>query len=146
LASGRVERLIERQEFALMFRWFVGLGHRDAVWDQSTFSQNRHRLLTGDAAAQFLSAVMGPAKDEAVPVERTLQRPWHADKGVGFDEELPADGEFRPGRAAARRAQRGDGEPISLWVRTLVKPLGRHGRSRAFYSQPKSRTKYFDTS
>lgn len=97
-----------------MFRWFVVLGHRDAVWDHSTFSQNRHRLLTGDVAARFLSAVMGPAKDEAVPVERALQRRRHADKGVGFEEELPADGGFRPGRAAARRAQRRDGEPISL--------------------------------
>jgi transposase len=37
--SVRSERqLMERLEFDLLFRWFVGLGVDDAVWDHSTFS------------------------------------------------------------------------------------------------------------
>jgi len=43
---------------ALLFRWFVGLGIDDAVWDASTFSKNRDRLLGGSVAAAFLSAVL----------------------------------------------------------------------------------------
>ncbi|MCX6976601.1 MAG: transposase, partial [Verrucomicrobia bacterium] len=57
--SIRSERqLMERLDFDLLFRWFVGLGVDDAVWDHSTFSKNRDRLLDGDIAARFLSAVL----------------------------------------------------------------------------------------
>src|SRR6267378_7634436 len=43
--SVRSERqLMERLEFDLLFRWFVGLGMDDPVWDHSTFSKNRDRL------------------------------------------------------------------------------------------------------
>ena len=44
--SVRSERqLMERLEFDLLFRWFVGLGVDEPVWDHSTFSKNRDRLL-----------------------------------------------------------------------------------------------------
>ena len=44
----RSERLlVERLDFDLSFRWFVGLGIDDSVWDASTFSKNRDRLLDG---------------------------------------------------------------------------------------------------
>src|SRR5258708_26722462 len=57
--SVRSERqLMERLEFDLLFRWFVGLGMDDPVWDHSTFSKNRDRLLDGEIAAKFLSAVL----------------------------------------------------------------------------------------
>jgi hypothetical protein len=47
--SIRSERqLMERLEFDLLFRWFVGLGVEGAVWDHSTFSKNRDRLLDGE--------------------------------------------------------------------------------------------------
>ena len=49
---------MERLEFDLLFRWFVGLGIDDLVWDHSTFSKNRDRLLAGDVATRFLSAVL----------------------------------------------------------------------------------------
>src|ERR1700757_5021292 len=57
----RSERqLMERLEFDLLFRWFVGLGVDDPVWDHSTFSKNRDRLLEGEIAAKFLNAVTIP--------------------------------------------------------------------------------------
>jgi transposase len=57
--SIRSERqLMERLEFDLLFRWFVGMGVDDAAWDHSTFSKNRDRLLEGDVAARFLNAVL----------------------------------------------------------------------------------------
>ena len=57
--SIRSERqLMERLEFDLLFRWFVGLGIDDSVWDHSVFSKNRDRLLEGDIAGKFLNAVL----------------------------------------------------------------------------------------
>ena len=57
--SNRSERqLMERLEYDLLFRWFVGLGVDDPAWDHSTFSKNRDRLLAGDIAAKFLTAVL----------------------------------------------------------------------------------------
>ena len=39
--SIRSERqLMERLEFDLLFRWFVGIGVDDVAWDHSTFSKN----------------------------------------------------------------------------------------------------------
>ena len=44
--SVRSERqLMERIKFDLLFRWVVGLGIDDPVWDHSSFSTNRDRLL-----------------------------------------------------------------------------------------------------
>ena len=57
--SIRAERqLMERLEFDLLFRWFVGLGVDDAAWDGSSFSKNRDRLLEGDIAAKLVRAVL----------------------------------------------------------------------------------------
>jgi transposase len=42
--SIRSERqLMERLEFDLLFRWFVGIGVDDAAWDHSTFSKKPGR-------------------------------------------------------------------------------------------------------
>jgi transposase len=49
---------MERLEYDLLFRWFVGLGIDDAAWDDSAFSKNRDRLLEGDIAATFWNAVL----------------------------------------------------------------------------------------
>ena len=57
--SIRSERqLMERLEFDLLFRWFVGLGVDDPAWDHSTFSKNGDRLLEGVIAAKFMAAVL----------------------------------------------------------------------------------------
>ena len=41
----RSERqLMERLEFNLLFRWFVGLSADEPAWDHSTFSKNREVL------------------------------------------------------------------------------------------------------
>lgn len=61
--SIRSERqLVERIEFDLLFRWFVGLGMDDAVWDATTFTKNRDRLLAGEIAARFLATVLAQPK------------------------------------------------------------------------------------
>lgn len=55
----RSERqLLEQLNYNLLFRWFVGLSVDDPVWVPTVFSKNRDRLLGGDIAAAFMSAVL----------------------------------------------------------------------------------------
>ena len=57
--SVRSERqLMEQLDFNLLFRWFVGLGIDDPVWDATVFTKNRNRLLDADVAAKFMAAVL----------------------------------------------------------------------------------------
>ena len=81
--SVRSERqLMEQLDFNLLFRWFVGLGVDDPVWDASTFSKNRDRLLDGSVAAAFLSAVLAIPRvkrllsQDHFSVDGTLIQAW----------------------------------------------------------------------
>ena len=81
--SLRSERqLMERIEFDLLFRWFVGIGIDDPVWDHSSFTKNRDRLLEGEIAAKFLAAVLSQPRvkrllsSEHFSVDGTLIQAW----------------------------------------------------------------------
>jgi transposase len=87
LYSIRSERLlIEQLDYNLLFRWFVGLGLDAPIWDHSTFSKNRDRLLAGDIATGFLAAVLEEARahrllsDEHFTVDGTLLEAWASQK------------------------------------------------------------------
>ena len=111
--SIRSERLLmERLEYDLLFRWFVGIGVDDAAWDHSVFSKNRDRLLEGDIAAKFLTAVLSQPKVKKLlstdhfSVDGTLIEAWASMKSVKPKE--PGLGRTAGGR---RRAQRRSGLP-----------------------------------
>ncbi|ONC26333.1 transposase [Burkholderia pseudomallei] len=56
LYSIRSERmLMEQISYNMLFRWFVGLAMDDAVWDHSTFSKNRDRLLAHDVIVRLFN-------------------------------------------------------------------------------------------
>ncbi len=104
----RSERqLMERMEFDLLFRWFVGLGVDDPAWDHSSFSKNRDRLLEGEIVAKFLRAVLAQPRvkrlmsSDHFSVDGTLIEAWASLKSFrrkdGSDND--ADG---PGRNAER--------------------------------------------
>jgi transposase len=85
--SIRSERqLVERIDFDMLFRWFVGLGVDDPVWDATTFTKNRDRLLAGEVAARFLAAVLVQPRVRAVlstehfSVDGTLLEAWASTK------------------------------------------------------------------
>jgi transposase len=97
--SIRSERqLMERLEFDLLFRWFVGLGLDDPVWDHSTFSKNRDRLLAGEIAARFLRAVLAQPRvrrllsSEHFSVDGTLIEAWASMKSFRPKEPPDAGG------------------------------------------------------
>ena len=59
----RSERqLMEQMDYNLLFRWFVGFSMDDEVWDHSTFTKNRNRLLGGEVARRFFAQVFGQAE------------------------------------------------------------------------------------
>src|SRR5512138_75505 len=79
----RSERLLmEQLEYNLLFRWFVGLNMDDPVWDATTFSKNRERLMRGEIAQAFFEAVLNQARakdlltDEHFCVDGTLLEAW----------------------------------------------------------------------
>jgi len=100
----RSERqLMERLQFDLLFRWFVGLGIDDAVWDHSVFSKNRDRVLEGDVAAKFMAAVLTqpnvkqPLSTDHFSVDGTLVEAWASMKSLkpkkaAGDDEPPTSG------------------------------------------------------
>src|SRR3981189_255966 len=103
--SVRSERqLMERLEFDLLFRWFVGLGLDDPVWDHSTFSKNRDRLLAGEIAARFLRAVLAQPRvkrllsSEHFSVDGTLIEAWASMKS--FRPKEPPEGSGSAGAHA----------------------------------------------
>ncbi|WP_338109494.1 IS5 family transposase [Pseudomaricurvus alkylphenolicus] len=54
----RSERqLVERIDYDLLFRWFVGLGIDEAVWNHSTFSKNRDRLMAHQVDEKLFDTV-----------------------------------------------------------------------------------------
>jgi transposase len=108
--SIRSERqLMERLEFDLLFRWFVGLGVDDPAWDHSTFSKNRDRLLEGEIAAKFLRAVLAQPRVKRLlstdhfSVDGTLIEAWASMKS--FKPKEAATGDEPPGASGGRNAE-----------------------------------------
>ena len=105
--SVRSERqLMEQIDYNLLFRWFVGLGIDDPVWDHSTFSKNRDRLLDADVAAKFLEAVLRHPKvkrflsHDHFSVDGTLVEAWASLKS--FRAKDGGDEPPAPGRNGER--------------------------------------------
>ena len=83
--SVRSERqLVEQIDYNLLFRWFVGLGMDDGMWNHAVFSKNRDRLLTSEVAQRFFAEVNRRAKrfmsDDHFTVDGTLIQAWASHK------------------------------------------------------------------
>lgn len=85
----RSERqLMEQLDYNLLYRWFVGLNPDEPVWDHSTFSKNRDRLLEGHIAEAFLQGVLKAANarrllsHEHFTVDGTLLEAWASHKSL----------------------------------------------------------------
>lgn len=107
LYTVRSERmLVEQLDYNLLFRWFVGLSMDDKVWDHSTFSKNRDRLIEFDVAAKFFQSVKDLAEQadlmskEHFTVDGTLIEAWASMKSFrpkdDQDQEPPESGGRNP--------------------------------------------------
>lgn len=149
----RSERLLmEMLDYNLLFRWFVGLNVDEAVWDASTFSKNRDRLLAGEVARELFTRVVRQAEeadlmsDEHFTVDGTLIKAWASDKSFqkkGVTAEPPDDpgnptvnfrGEQRSNDThasttdpEARLARKGNGKEAKLSYQGNLLTENRHG-------------------
>jgi transposase len=105
--SVRSERqLMEQLGYNLLFRWFVGLSMDAAVWDVTVFTKNRERLIEGDIATKFMTAVLNPARvkallsDDHFSVDGTLIAAWASIKS--FRPKDGSGGPPAPGRNGER--------------------------------------------
>lgn len=89
LYSIRSERLLcEQLDYNLLFRWFVGLSIDEPIWDHSTFTKNRDRLIEARVARKLLRRIVRKARDarllsnEHFSVDGTLIESWAAVKSM----------------------------------------------------------------
>ena len=63
LYSIRSERLLcEQLDYNLLFRWFVGLSIDEPIWNHSSFTKNRDRLIEARVARKLLRRVVRKAR------------------------------------------------------------------------------------
>jgi transposase len=117
LYSIRSERLlVEQINYNLLYRWFVGLTIEDTVWNHSTFSINRDRLLENDVIAELFEEVVGLARqqkllsDEHFSVDGTLIQAWASQKSYRRkdDDSEPPAGSGRNSEANFHGESRGN--------------------------------------
>lgn len=103
----RSERqLVQHIEYNLLYRWFVGLDMDDPVWDHSSFTKNRERLLNETVARVFFAKVLelaewqGLVSSEHFTVDGTLIEAWASMKSF-----KAKDGSGKPPQDGGRNAR-----------------------------------------
>ena len=87
---------MEDIDYSILYRWFVGLNLDEKVWDATTFTKNRDRLLEGSVAKEFLAQVVdralevGLVSDEHFSVDGTLLEAWASLKSFQPKEQKAA--------------------------------------------------------
>jgi transposase len=96
--SVRSERqLVEQLNYNMMFRWFVGLNLDDDIWNATTFTKNRNRLLEGEIAEKFFAEVLSTAKKQGLvsqehfTVDGTIIEAWASHKSFQPKEVSDSD-------------------------------------------------------
>lgn len=114
LYSIRSERqLCEQMQYNLLFRWFIDLPADEAVWNPSTFTDNRERFARhGLLQAFFTSSVAVAIREEAVSLEHfsvdgTLIEAWASMKSVR-PKDGPDDPPEPPGDSNSWKDFRGE--------------------------------------
>lgn len=153
LCSVRSERLLmEELDYNLLYRWFVGLNADDPVWNPTTFSKNRDRLIDAVIADEFFERVLflareaGLLSDEHFTVDGTLIEAWAGHKsfkpkdgsGPGIDDPKNPTVDFRGQKRSndthqsttdpeARRYRKSNGTESKLCYGGHVLMENRHG-------------------
>lgn len=83
--------MVEQLDYDLLFRWFVGLGIDDPVWDRSVFCVNRDSPLSESIARDFFRRVAAIAT-------------W---QGLVSDEHFSVDGSLIEGQVSQEFCPKG---------------------------------------
>jgi transposase len=142
----RSERLLmEQLDYNFLFRWFVGLSIDDPVWDATVFSKNRDRLLGGEVAEAFFTAVLGQARDrdllsdEHFTVDGTLIEAWAGQKSFRRkdhpDSKTPPDDDpGNPGVDFHGERRRNDTHQSTTDPQALLARKGKGKESKLSYA------------
>jgi transposase len=114
--SIRSERLLmEQLDYNLLFRWFVGMGMDERVWDATVFTKNRDRLLNQEMAEAFFQRVLKAAQplisDEHFTVDGTLIEAWASQKSFQRKQDGPEDGENFHGQKRSNQTHQSKTDP-----------------------------------
>src|SRR6202049_710787 len=106
--SVRSERiLIEKLQYNMLFRWFVGMEMDEAVWNHAVYSKNRERLLNEEIAESFFGRVLKQDRrfmsDEHFTVDGPLIEACASQKS-----SRPKDGTGKPAGAGGDVDFRGE--------------------------------------
>lgn len=87
--SIRSERHLMRHiQYNTLYRWFVGLGATDVVWDVTVFTKNRVRFMEHELSRRMLQEVVilardqGLISDEHLTVDGTHIQAWASQKSI----------------------------------------------------------------
>ena len=130
-------------DYNLLFRWFIGLSMDDPVWDHSTFSKNRDRLLESDIARGLFDAILACqaeardlTSDEHFTVDGTLIEAWASLKSVrakdGSDDP-PEGGGRNPERDFHGQKRKNDTHESSTDPESRLYRKGRGKEARFYY-------------
>jgi hypothetical protein len=115
--------LMEQLRYNFLFRWFVGMGPEEKVWDPSVFSKNRERLLKGDIAQRFFEAIGRQAfeknllSDEHFTVDGTLLEAWASKKSYQKKDHPPEQGSGSRGEMLLRDTHESKTDPDAQMYR-----------------------------
>jgi transposase len=110
-------QLMEQLNYNLLYRWFVGLEMDDAVWDETVFSKNRERLISGEASRLLLLAVVEQAhaqqllSEEHFTVDGTLIQAWANRRSFKEKPQPPERGTGARGRKLLRDTHESSTDP-----------------------------------
>lgn len=91
-------QLVEQIRYNFLYRWFLGMGLEEQVWDHSSFTTNHERLIGSDIAAEFLSRILAQAERkhllsrEHFTVDGTLIEAWASIKSFKPKDGPPSAG------------------------------------------------------
>jgi hypothetical protein len=128
----RSERqLVEQLNRNLLYRWFVGLSPDDAVWDATTFTQNRERLQAGEVFAKFMTRLLNHPQvtpllsDQHFSVDGTLIEAWTSQRSVRPKDARDGDGSDFHGQTRKNETHQSTTDPDSRLYRKVA---GREAR------------------
>lgn len=143
---GSERQLMERLEFDMLFRWFVGLELYERLWDATTFTKNRDRVLDEAVARSLFEAVLERARRQRLlsrdhfTVDGTLIEAWASHKSFrrkdgGDDEGGPSfcgkkrrnDRHESTTDPECRLMHKGHGKEARLWYQGNVLTENRNG-------------------
>jgi transposase len=123
----RSERqLMEQLDYNLLYRWFVGLSPDDPVWDPTSFTKNRDRLLHGEVFEKFMTKLLNHSEvkpllsDEHFSVDGTLIEAWASQKSFRPKDGSGGEGTDFHGQKRKNDTHQSTTDPDSRLYRKAV--------------------------